>query len=461
MSLSERDEMIMRDIEHNPKGNNTKKGYKEFKKSVEVYLKDQLNSYIGKISEEDIIKREYVNDLIATILLEHNKKYKNTEIELLGRYKSDESFKTKTIHRMFKKDFDRPIDDIVGFRIVIESTKTLLPKESELNKEREKNLELLRVFYEFKENNLNDIGDLKISKEEYLLNLQALLKAIQQTLPKEAINLIDLYKKKEKIVKEKIDYLSINKDTILTKEDLHISAKEFSDSEEEKSDFEVHLEDFEARIDDKMYYQILVNQMRTVLKQSELIDNLEVKILSEKSKITENGYVAKFIKLSTLAGEIEVQLQTKNQYLEGVAGLAAHLDYKYQIPTQIPENLEDEAQIREFRSKTLPKLPEYFSAKIDCESQIEPAVIIRAESDYSALKKLYQVSKDSHLKEDIKKYLRSVYKVRRILFENHDSSVESIQRSDIDDFINSDRFKMLQDIKNSKRINETKDDESR
>lgn len=462
MALSERDEMILRDISNNPKGNKSKSGLKEFQKKYKVYMKEQLDSYVGKISEIDKIRREYLYYLETALRLEYAYNYKNTSIDILGRFKSETSFTTKLIHRTFKKEFDKPIDDIIGMRIIIDSTKILLPKESELYKEREKNIEILRHLSEFREKNLLQKGNLNVSRQEYFENLQKLLQAIQGTLPEEAVNLIEYYKEKEKVVAEKIDYLSINPEKRLQEEDLHIKSREFNnnaDYDERKSDYEILLDDFEARIDDKIYYQTLVNQVRTLLKQSELMQKFGVKIISEKSKVTENGYVAKFIKLDTLAGKIEMQLQTQNQYVDGVTGFASHMNYKYlPPPTPLPNDMQNKKKIEEYRNKIMPKLPEYYEVKLDDSSLMEPAVIISKESDYAALKKLYQVPKESHLKSEISKYLSDAYKHRKVLFENPDSSVESMLQSELMAFLESDNFKKLKELKEN-NIKEKEDEE--
>lgn len=432
----------------NNKKNDFLKGLQDFKKGAEDYIIDQLqNSHIGNYSDVDKEKREYLYNLVATILLEHNKEYKNTDIDIIGRFKSDESFKNKMLKRALKEDEKKPIQDMFGAKIVINNTKNFLPKSSILSQEREKNLELLSEFNDFKENKLIGNERKDLTSEEYFIQLKKLLKSIQSILPENAVNLIESYKKKEEIVSQKIDYLKIRKDKKIDNQDLCLDSKEFEFNDRRKSDFEYLLEDFEARIDDKVFYQILVNQIRTLLKNSELLKRFCIKIDSEKSKETENGYVAKFLKLDTLAGEIEIQLQTQNQYEEGVLGFASHMNYKYMLPPEpIPKDLDDIEKIREYRNKTKPKIPEFIKASKERSSKI-PAVTISDESEYLALKEIYQVPDTSHLKNDLEDYFENVYLVRKKLFENPEQKIQSFQENDIEVYLNSEGFKHLKNIK--------------
>ena len=147
MSLKERDEMILRDLsKNNDPENSTYEGLQNFKDSLKVYLTDQLNNHIGNTSELDKQKRAYLQNFVAALLLEHNKNYKNTDIFIKGRFKSDESFITKVMHRSAKKEFDKPIDDMFAFKIIINNTRDIPSKASQLYKEREKNQTVSYIF---------------------------------------------------------------------------------------------------------------------------------------------------------------------------------------------------------------------------------------------------------------------------------------------------------------------------
>lgn len=420
----------------------------EHKKNILAYINRQINTtYISNKTELDKYKRNYFSNFVSMLLLEHHRLYKNTKIHSEGRFKSDKSYIKKIEEIVLTEDdYSRPITDLFAAKIIIENTKEILPKNSQLYLERKKNLQILNELNEYLNENFSFSGDTikPILASDYYNNLLKLIETIKTTIPKEATQLVKLYDDKIKVIKQRKEFLSIRKNQNATNNDLHIDDKAFDDTAKGKTDFESLLEDFDARIDDNMHHQILINQLKSVFENSEYLKKFKAYIKKEKSKITQTGYVSTFLIIESPAAKFELQLQTAHQAREGNIGyLASHSNYKtLSAPPEIPD-FSNTAKVKQFKQSLKFITPEYFKATLN-EYVITPEVNIFMKNYLDALKELYQVPANNHLREEIDEYLNLLKENENKLTLKSNLFSEDYTMDKIDKYLSSDEFKKLQ-----------------
>ena len=186
---------------------------------------------------------------------------------------------------------------------------------------------------------------------------------------------------------------------------------------------------------------------------SELLNKFGVSFLNYKEKRAPSGYTSNFIYLKTPLGQIECQLQSKNQFKDGNIGESAHTKMAgktikgFKIPD--PNNSED---VKKFKSSVAYIAPKFYVAKMD---EVEDAkVIIQGYTDYKNYRKvLGQIQKGSLQEKTLLSYFDKLYSLRDKIFDFNGSTQEFIE-FDINKYIRSNS---LSEIK----IPQTKEENSK
>lgn len=216
-------------------------------------------------------------------------------------------------------------------------------------------------------------------------------------------------------------------------------------------------EDFTSRIYDKIDLAILTKQIYSVFDNSELLKRFGVKLNkdSAKRKRTENGYVSNFAYLETPFGKIEMQIQSKHENNEGNYGYSAHcdMDGKGLKEFDIPE-LNDKKGLEEFRKYVAFISPKKFFARFDnSEPNRIMTQIFGQFQNYKSI--ISQVKKGSNDESRLKKYFGKLYAKRKEYFpeDYKQEKIESFIEYDIEEYLNSSKFKKLMQIQKENNQN--------
>lgn len=436
----------------------TSENYGSLQSSANNKILD-LVSNIVPFYNEDV--KSYLHNVIATIILEHNKYYEGFNITVPYRIKSRKSIKEKILDFFSnkskftydnKKDsfnfsFNRDIRDIFAMKIVATNNRPTFsssdPELKDLIEEKKSNHEFLCKMQEFKFQLINSEFEnppkykYDVSKKEYYEHCKILLKRIKTLIAPEATKLHENYDKQIVSIDETIALLDSMRYLNNT-----ISKKDFMPNSD--INFLNILNDFELRIHDKLNLAVLTNQIESIFKNSSVLKTLGVELVpGMKRKRTSNGYVSNFIYIKTLVGTFECQLQSAFEYTYGNHGPAAHntMEGKNINAPKIPDPNNPE-EIKKFYNYALYVSPESYSAQLDTTIE-EDRVIIHKASGYQNFKNIVgQVPKTSKRYTYLHEYFNQLYPIRNKIFKN-DGSEFGIMRSDIIDYINSNIFKQL------------------
>ena len=464
-------------------------GLRDFKNNLEKYFQDQLNdAYIGKLSEEDQAKREYLYTFIAALLLEENTLFNGTDVSITGRFKSETSFIDKVINRGFKGDFDRPINDYFGVKMVITNAPELQQFEYRNSDEqsdneeglrplvmiRNENLKKFERYKKYAESNLTEEKIGKASRQEYYEQMISLLNDMIDVTPAYATDLLDLFEsRKEKIEIKKSNHGLVPEDR-LREEDYNIqNADEFKFQHDvnKMTDFHVLLGDYRKRIDNALLFQTLINHVNTIFSDSQLLDKFGINILKidngkggkveVKKNEKANGYTDRTYLLDTPAGVIEFKLQTKYQEEEGESGrLASHMNYKNTTkPPDMPklDEMDNPDRIKRYRDKLLKTLPEYFKAKRDKEES-EMTININTLRTYFTFKKQFRIPHGHPDELELNSYEEALYKNREKLLDDAGQFYGAYTKSDIVEYYKSGKVDEL--IAMNKKIKKMREERS-
>lgn len=436
--------------------------YKNVKNKFTESFLDSYESY------NDTNGKEYLHNVVAAIILEHHFMFNSYDIHVPYRFKSSKSLIDKFTNYLKRPDtstvtmdsngnYDvrlKEFSDIFAMKII---SYTSAPKfnssDSELNKlinEKKENYELLTKMQEFENENIisdefekDKKYEFKATRLDYYKNCESVLTQIKTLISPEAVNLLKKYDELLLINKRIISLLNSTRieDEIMDEEDL------------DTLNFDEILEDFSQRIHDKLDLAILTKQVKSVLTNSELLDKLGVKMLDVREKRTENGYVANFLIIKTLVGNIECQLQSKHEYEEGNYGYAAHtnLEQKY-IDTFALPSLDSEEDINKFRNAVEFISPKTFLAQMD--SVEKDRVLTQVSSKYQSYKNVVDQISDQRIQKFVLKHFGKLYPHRDKIF-GPDESDMGFMKLDIEAYMQSTQFKEL----NTKaKISEQKDE---
>ena len=492
LKKEDRNNMMMRNLgklaDRDDVDTSSPEGLKDFQIGIEKYFRDQLNdSYIGNTSEEDKAKREYLYTFIAALLLEENTLFKGTDVSITGRFKSETSFLDKVINRGFKGDFDRPINDYFGVKMVITDAPELHQFEYRnsgedvhaneeglrpLVKIRNENLKKFEKYKKYAEACLADEKIKNASRQEYYEQMTSLLDDMIDATPAYATDLKDLLEaRKEKIETKKRNHGLVPEDR-LREEDYNIqNADEFKFQHDinKKTDFHVLLDDYRKRIDNALLFQTLINHVNTIFTDSQLLKRFGVKIakiddgkgnkVDVKKNEKKNGYTDRTYLLDTQAGMIEFKLQTKYQEEEGESGrLASHMNYKNTTkPPDFPkiDEMDDKEKVQKYRDKLVKTLPEYFKAKRDKEES-DMTVNINTLRTYFTFKKQFRIPHGHPDELEINSYEEALYKNREKLLDDAGQFYGAYTKSDIVEYIETGKVEELKEMnERAKQLRET------
>ena len=380
---------------------------KKYQQDMEKYLKTQLNeTYLEKDEE----MQRYFYNLLGSLLLDYKRNFPNCDIQILSRFKSDESYVNKIKERAENGKFDKKITDAFAMKIIINSADLNLSENDVLKERIKKDNEIysnMSSFLNLMNENLGEENseETNIKRIDYYRNIRTILASILELVPGdktagEAQTLRGYYEEKLTMVDKIIEVENNNenndfyKSPYLSKKALYNLGIDAGDMENnsKKKDFEVLLSTFNAMIYDEFYYSTITSQVDTLLrdpKKGQLVHKMlgrkEDNIVEERPKITDTGYMSKFIKLRTLYGVIELQLQTAHQFKEGVSGFASHMGYKFSVPTPTPKDMNDERQIESFRNRIKYRTPIYADARYEPRYSVDTASVTVLDK-FSALK---------------------------------------------------------------------------
>lgn len=444
--------------------------WKSAKKSMEKAIFDNYEYYNSIYNNK--ISQNYLHNIIAAIMLEQHKIY-STDIHIPYRFKSPKSLLDKTIDYIGRNDDQnnikynpkdntwkvhlKPIKDMFAMKIIAYTRKPLFsssdPELSKLIEEKKQNYDFLSKMQEFANTKIIK-GEYEKEREfiyqatkiEYYQNCKQVLEKIETLLPTKATKLRAYYKELLDTSNKIIALLEANgiEQEIITKRDIDIL------------NFCNILEDFSERIHDKIDLAVLTKQINSVFEHSKLLKALGVKIVGFKEKRSPNGYVANFLEIETLIGNIECQLQSKHEYEDGNYGFAAHtkLDSKYINPYKLPD-VHNKTEIQQFRDSAEFISPIGFLAEMDTLDKNR--VVIQTSSKYQNYKNVIsQIAKDSDFQEYMLIYFSKLYPNRNKIFKETESDM-GFMRFDIEEYVNSEEFLQIkrEKLKNKKNSKET------
>ena len=392
---------------------------------IQEYWMNQLNdSYIGQESKIDKMKMNYLFYFLSDMGIRISKRY-NTELKWVGRFKSVESFQNKVINRISKGDFDRDVNDYNANKFIIDRAPVLDSDiNSELARRRKENLKKLDKFEKYKSENISQENFIyeKASRKEYFKKMSEVLDALIDITPEYATEEKDRYLKQKEEIETQLKYTKIQPNDQLTLKDIRLKGEVFNYNHDETNitDFHVLLSDYSSRINNDLLHQTLINYVNTVLKESDLLKRYDISIEKQKTIQKENGYTDKTIVFNTIAGKNELKLQTSDQERRGNANHFSHKDKGsknkdyFNLPPEIPVDLNDEEAIKQFRYYFYRKIPLFYEATT---TNIGGRNCTRIDflDPITSFKKVYEVPEDHKLANYIRLYTNVLYENEDIL----------------------------------------------
>lgn len=391
--------------------------------------------------------QEYFMHLVAAIMLEYNKYFNGYNVECNYRYKSPKSLINKIIKYIDNDqkhipsssdefDFDiTPIVDVFAMNLILKDRPSSFhSKDSEINALMLEKVEMQNFIAEmqnFKSSLIDDEFSIspqfiyEVTKKEYYEKCIQILDKLISIIPPEATSLISKYTEQKESFREVLNFIE---ETMPT-EDTLVDETDYP-TENNNVDFIKLLDALSSRLYDKLDLAVLTKQVNSIFLNSELLKRFGIKLINFEEKRTESGYVANFMHLSTPYGNIECQLQSQNQYIDGNIGESAHTKMKdkkikgYRIPD--PKN---PGEVKEFKGKVLSVSPRFYTAKIDDVE--EGKVLIQEYTDYKNYRKvLGQVQKGSVQAQALMSYFEKLYSMRNVIF-NTSGNIEELIYFDI------------------------------
>lgn len=438
---------------------NIDEALKSLEKNEQELFNNKFREYSSKFDSPQV--QEYFHSLVAAIMLEYNKYFEGYRIECHYRFKSPKSLADKIVDYISRSDkhinspnsagFDiTPITDIFAMNLVLTDRPSSFhskdPKIHELIEQKVKNQEFISKMQEFKSKLLDDEFSIKpeyiytVTKKEYYSKCLEIIDRLISLFPPEATDLISKYQAQRKLIADSLEFIqeTMPDDTLVDEVD-------YPSKNENDIDFIRLLESFSSRIYDEIDLAVLTRQAQSIFNNSELLNKFGVSFLGFKEKRAPSGYTSNFVYLKTPLGEIECQLQSKNQFRDGNIGESAHTKMQgktikgFKIPD--PNNPED---VKRFKSSVLYIAPKFYVAKMD---EVEAdKVIIQGYTDYKNYRKvLGQIQKGSQQEKTLLSYFDKLYSLRDKIFDSNGSTQEFIE-FDISKYLRSDSFSK---IKNS------------
>ena len=411
-----------------------------------------FNRLIKNYPRENIAEvQEFFTRFTNALMFELSRNTKS-DINAHARMKSQYSFLGKCFYRASAHN-KKPINDLFGIKLVLDSTDDTLPVNHPLMKQKAENDQKIIQFQELVDTYLVDtdfISGLKTSS--YYARFIDLLDSFGSVVPPEATEYLGFINEKKTFLQEKLTRLNALglTDARMTEAELKLDDefRIFYDPRKKyTSDFAAVLAKYKELNNDLVNYPILCSQVDNILKNSKLLSQFGFEILKEDYKNNSKGYQAKFIVIDTPVGGMEIQLQTDNQLREGITGFNAHDKFKSIPPLPIIPRRGETEKWNEFIDAVDFVSPFAFTVEEDTLATDELTMKTTYDSRHLSLKKVIQVAKDSPIYPVVNKYLTATYS----LLSSGAKSQESLQRSDVIDYVHSNSFKKLLEEKEAKK----------
>lgn len=443
---------------------NIDEALKTLEKSEQELFDKKFKEYTNRFNSPQV--QEYFHSLVAAIMLEYDKYFRGYKIECHYRFKSPKSLADKIVDYISRSEkhisspnstgFDiTPITDVFAMDLVLaDRPSSFHSKDTKINEiiERKvKNQEFISKMQEFKSKLIDDEFSIKpeyiysVTKKEYYSKCLEIIDRLISIFPPEAEDLINNYQKYRKLITDSLEFIeeTMPDDTLVDESD-------YPSNNGNDIDFIRLLEIFSSRLYDEFDLAVLTKQALSIFNNSERLNKLGFSFLNFKEKRTPNGYTSNFVYLKTPLGEIECQLQSKNQFIDGNIGESAHTKMEgktikgFKIPD--PNNPND---VKRFKSSVLYIAPKFYVAKMD---EVEAGkVIIQGYTDYKNYRKvLGQIQKGSQQEKTLLSYFDRLYSLRDKIFDSNGSTQEFIDF----DIIKYIRSNSLSEIKNSQMRDE-------
>ncbi len=443
---------------NNGKNKGLKQGDISQNSSLTVWQSDYrkiFNRLIKNYPRENMPQvQEFFARFTNALMFELSRNTKS-DIKAYARMKSQFSFLGKSFYRASAHN-KKPINDLFGIKLVLDSTDDTLPVSDPLMQQKLENDKRISHFQELVDTYLADtsfVSGLKTS--EYYEKFIELLDSFEHVISPKAVEYKEFVSEKKQFLQDKLtrlNALGLN-DARMTEGELKLDDefRIFYDLRKKyTSDFAAVLAKYKELNNDLINYPILCNQVDDIFKNSKILGQFGVSIVKEDYKDNAKGYQAKFIVLDTPVGRMEIQLQTDNQLREGVTGFNAHDKFKSIPPLPIIPPKGDKDKWADFIDAVDFVSPFAFTVEEDNLATDELTMKTTYDSRHLSLKKVIQVAKDSPIYPLVNKYLSATYS----LLSGGARPQESLQRSDVIDYLHSDALKQLKEQKTTQLVNE-------
>ena len=420
-------------------------------KSKQLFY-EKLEEYNRRFNSPEA--QEYFHHLVADIMIEYSKHFEGYNIECIYRFKSPQSLANKIIDYISRPEkhvslpdniFDiSPISDFFAMDIVLTDRPSSFhskdPEINELIQEKLDNQAFIAEMQEFRERLIDDEFSIKpeyiydVTKKEYYKKCQQIIDRLIAILPPEATNLVSKYTHQRESIVETLEFIdeTLPADTLVDIEDYP------SEGQNEVDFFEL-LDTFSSRIYDKVDLAVLTKQVNSIFSNSEKLGDFGVSVKDFKKKRAASGYVSNFVYLQTPWGEIECQLQSKNQYRDGNIGESAHTNMKGKAikGPRIP-NPQDANEVKRFKSSVAYIAPKFYVAKMDDVEQGK--VLIQEYTHYKNLRKLLgQVQTPENA---LLSYFKNLYSLRDRIFDPS-GGLQELIGYDINKYLKSEHLAQI------------------
>ena len=398
--------------------------------------------------------QEFFTRFANALMFELSKNTKS-DIKAYARIKSQYSFLGKCFYRASAHN-KKPINDLCGMKLVLDSTNDVLPISDPLMQQKLMNDAKIVEFQKIVDEYLDDttfVSGLKTS--EYYSKFIDLLDSLKDVVSPNATEYKTFIENKKQLLQGKLTRINALglADSKMSEAELKIDDefKIFYDPRKKyTSDFAAVLAKYKELNNDLINFPILCNQVNNIFQNSKILGRFGVSIVKEDYKDNLKGYKAKFIVLETPVGRMEIQLQTDNQMREGMTGFNAHDKFKSIPPLPIIPPKSDKAKWSRFLDAVDFISPFAFTVEEDNLATDELTMKTTYDSRHLSLKKVIQVSKESPIYSVVNKYLSATY----TLLSGGAQPQESLQISDIVEYLNSENLKQLKETKIKQQADE-------
>ena len=432
---------------------------------------DLFNNFILKELDNMILSnspeiRKFLEILISSILLELNKKFPEPlySVYITYRIKSSQSDINKLedyLKRLANTEDGisiKEFTDLIGLRIVVEkiphniSVSKKDPNYEQLKRlsdERKKNIKLSEEYNDFKVS----IEDETCTSFEYYTQskklIQDILNMINSThsgLNKDyANNLKSTYMELLDICDKKIMFLSAIGDyeSIIGQSEMDDTKYSSSDEKSSKKiNYIKLLQDFDSRIDSKLGLTLYTNYYPELIKNSDSLKALGVKVSEDpnrtKLKAEKSGFISYFFgnDFQDIPLKMESQIMFIDEHLASILGYSTHSNMKDKnyIPGEIPSAYSKRMM---YRLKNLGTSNVFYSSDLTLLNKI----VKNKKLSEKELKMIYEITdnyiKNALLEQELDESQQEILKQICLLTDEQSQNIEKQLYSDGIEFFNS------------------------